>query len=97
MMSLLVAATLMVHVLYPTAVRRTAEWKIIVKEVQTANNVVRAGGGDGRERGEQRPGHAGGGGDIGGFYGGGSVDARRADGADDRHARGGSWCFRTRF
>jgi len=42
MMSLLVATTLMVHVLYPTAVRRAAEWKIIAKEVQKANGVVPA-------------------------------------------------------
>jgi len=42
-MSLLVAATLMVHVLYPTAVRRAAEWKIIVKEVQTTNDLVHVG------------------------------------------------------
>ena len=40
MMSLLVAATLMVHVLYPSAVRRAAEWKIVIKEVQTTNDVV---------------------------------------------------------
>jgi len=40
MMSLLVAATLMVHVLYPSAVRRAAEWNIVIKEVQTTNDVV---------------------------------------------------------
>jgi len=47
------------------------------------------GGLDVRGSGEQRRGHGGGGGDNGGDNGGGRVDDRLADGADDRHARGG--------
>jgi len=40
MMLALVAATLMVHVLYPTAVQRAAEWQITIKDVKTTNELL---------------------------------------------------------
>jgi len=43
MMLPLVAATLMVHVLYPSAVRSAAEWKIVIKEVEATNELVHVG------------------------------------------------------
>jgi len=40
MMLALVAATLMVRVLYPSAVQRAAEWQITIKDVETTNELV---------------------------------------------------------
>jgi len=36
----LVAATLIVHVLYPSAVQRAAEWHITIKDVETTIELV---------------------------------------------------------
>jgi len=40
MMLALVTKTLMVRVLYPTAVQRAAEWQITIKDVETTNELV---------------------------------------------------------
>jgi len=40
MMLALVAATLMVRVLYPSAVQRAVEWKITIRDLETKNELV---------------------------------------------------------